>query len=157
MMQIRILAVGTKMPKWVQEGYEEYAKRFPSSFKIQLIEIPPEKRTKQSDLHLLTIKEGQKILSLVKPHHQMIALAVEGKSWSTEQLANKLEQWQLQSKPLDFIIGGPEGLSEACLARAETQWSLSPLTFPHPLVRIVLIEQLYRALMILQGHPYHRV
>jgi len=155
-MHIRILAVGTKMPTWITAGYEEYAKRFPSSCSLSLIEIPAEKRLKQSDIEQLTQREGEKILRLLKPNHRVIALDVRGKPWSTEQLAENLATWQQQGRHLDFVIGGPDGLAGKCLEKAELKWSLSSLTLPHPLVRIILVEQLYRALMILQGHPYHR-
>ncbi len=148
-MLIRLLAIGNKMPSWVTEGYHEYAKRFPPSCSIQLIEIPAEKRTKQAVIARLTEREGEKLLSTIKPQHRVIALEVAGKSWSTEQLAEHLKTWQGEGRNIDLLIGGPDGL-------AKTQWSLSPLTLPHPLVRILLAEQLYRAVTILQNHPYHR-
>ncbi|MHB1948266.1 MAG: 23S rRNA (pseudouridine(1915)-N(3))-methyltransferase RlmH [Gammaproteobacteria bacterium] len=155
-MHIRILAIGNKMPSWVNTGYQEYAKRFPPSCTLELVEIPAEKRTKQSDIARLTEREGEKILNLIKPGNRVIALDVLGKAWSTEQLAKNLEAWHHEGRNIDLLIGGPDGLASACLQRAELKWSLSPLTLPHPLVRIVLAEQLYRALTILQGHPYHR-
>lgn len=155
-MYIRLLAIGNKMPDWVTSGYHEYAKRFPPTCSLELVEIPAEKRTKQADIQRTTEREGEKLLNAIKPGHRVIALDVKGKMWSTEQLAENLQQWQLESRSIDLLIGGPDGLSEACLKKAETRWSLSPLTLPHPLVRIVLAEQLYRAQTILQGHPYHR-
>lgn len=155
-MHIRILAIGTKMPAWVDEGFQEYAKRFPPSCSLELVEIPAEKRTKNSDIPRLTLREGEKILALIKPGNRVIALDVQGKSWSTEQLAKNLEGWHFEGRDIDLLIGGPDGLASTCLQKAELKWSLSPLTLPHPLVRIVLTEQLYRALTIMQGHPYHR-
>lgn len=155
-MLIRILAIGTKMPSWVTEGYNEYAKRFPPSCKLELIEIPAEKRAKQSDLKRLTQREGEKILSTIKPNNRVIALDVHGQPWNTLQLSEHLKVWHLEGRNIDLLIGGPDGLAPDCLKKAETKWSLSPLTLPHPLVRIVLAEQLYRALTIMQGHPYHR-
>lgn len=155
-MHIRILAIGNKMPSWVTEGYLEYAKRFSSGYSIELVEIPAEKRLKQSDIDKLTEREGKKILSLIKPGNRVIALDVKGQAWSTEQLATHMHHWQLESRNIDILIGGPDGLYKECLQKAEVKWSLSPLTLPHPLVRIVLIEQLYRAVTILQNHPYHR-
>lgn len=155
-MHIRIVAIGNKMPSWVTDGYEEYAKRFPPSCQIKLIEIPPEKRSKQADIDKITFLEGQKLLSQMKPGNRIIALDVKGQSWSTELLAQQLKKWQQDGRHIDLLIGGPDGLAQECLQLAETKWSLSPLTLPHPLVRIVLIEQLYRALSILQNHPYHR-
>lgn len=155
-MHIRILAIGSKMPSWVEEGYQEYAKRFTSGCTVELVEISAEKRTKQSDIHKLTEREGRKILSLIKPGNRIIALDVKGQSWSTEHLATHIKNWQLEGRNIDLLIGGPDGLATECLQKAEIKWSLSPLTLPHPLVRIVLIEQLYRAVSILQNHPYHR-
>lgn len=151
-MLLRILAIGNKMPSWVTTGYQEYAKRFP----LELIEIPAEKRLKQSDIAKLTQLEGQKMLSLIKPSNRVIALEVKGQSWSTEQLAEQLKTWQLEGRNIDLLIGGADGLAPECLQRAEIKWSLSALTLPHPLVRILLAEQLYRAHTILQNHPYHR-
>lgn len=155
-MHIRILAIGTKMPSWVNEGFNEYAKRFPFSCKLELMEIPAEKRTKNSDIKRIIQREGEKIISALKPDNHVIALDVNGKSWNTSELANKIETWLQEGRNIDLIIGGPDGLSTECLQKAAMRWSLSPLTLPHPLIRIVLAEQLYRALMILQGHPYHR-
>ncbi len=155
-MLIRILAIGNKMPSWVNEGYLEYAKRFPSSCQLELVEIPAEKRLNQGDIPKLTEREGQKLLAQIKPGNHVIALDVKGQSWSTEKLSEHLKEWHMHGRNIDLLIGGPDGLASACLQKAETKWSLSPLTLPHPLVRIVLAEQLYRALTILQNHPYHR-
>lgn len=155
-MLIRILAIGAKMPAWVEAGFQDYAKRFTSSYQLELWEIPAEKRTKNSDIARLIEREGEKLLAAVKPNHRVIALDVKGHAWSTEQLAQQLKQWQTHGRPVDLLIGGPDGLSTACLKKAELRWSLSPLTLPHPLVRIILAEQIYRAVSILQNHPYHR-
>jgi 23S rRNA (pseudouridine1915-N3)-methyltransferase len=156
-MLIRLLAVGNKMPDWVTNGFADYVKRFPSSCSLELVEIPAEKRTKQSDVTRLMQREGEKILAAVKPGHKVIALEVKGQSWSTEQLSRQLQNWLNDGRNIDMMIGGPDGLSSACLQKAEVKWSLSPLTLPHPLVRIVVAEQLYRAQSILQNHPYHRL
>lgn len=155
-MLIRLLAIGTKMPAWVTDGFQEYAKRFTSGCTLELCEIPAEKRTKNTDIPRLIEREGEKLLAAIKPGNHVIALDVKGQSWSTEQLAAQLKQWQIHSRPIDLLIGGPDGLSSACLQKAELRWSLSPLTLPHPLVRIVLAEQIYRAMSMLQNHPYHR-
>ena len=156
MKWIRLLAVGNKMPDWVEAGFKDYAKRFTPACQLELVEIPPEKRTKNSDIPRIIEREGEKLLSAIKPGHFVIALEVTGKSWSTPQLAEHIKQWQLNGRNIDILIGGPDGLSTACLQKAELKWSLSPLTLPHPLVRIVVAEQLYRAFSILQNHPYHR-
>jgi len=155
-MLFRIIAIGTKMPSWVNEAYQIYAKRFPPGWNVELREIPAEKRTQQTDTRQLIECEGEKILATLKAHHRLIALDLKGKSWTTEQLAKNMQTWSQEKQNIDLIIGGPDGLSENCLKKAEIRWSLSPLTLPHPLVRILLIEQLYRGLSILQNHPYHR-
>jgi 23S rRNA (pseudouridine1915-N3)-methyltransferase len=155
-MLLRIIAIGTKMPFWINEGYEEYAKRFPPGWAIELCEIPAKKRGKNAVIKEIIREESEKILRTINPNHRMIALDIKGQSWTTEQLAKNLQGWTQEKRNVDLIIGGPDGLDETCLKKAEVRWSLSSLTLPHPLVRVVLIEQLYRALSILQQHPYHR-
>lgn len=155
-MLIRLLAVGTKMPAWIEQGFLEYAKRFSPACQIELIEIPAAKRTKNSVIERLVEEEGEKLLAAIKPGNHVIALEIKGKMWSTEQLAEQLKNWQSERRNIDLLVGGPDGLSNRCLQKAETKWSLSPLTLPHPLVRVILAEQLYRAVSILQNHPYHR-
>ncbi|MBB71912.1 MAG: 23S rRNA (pseudouridine(1915)-N(3))-methyltransferase RlmH [Legionellales bacterium] len=155
-MNLQLIAVGKSMPSWVMAGFEEYAKRLPHPFTLQLIELPAGKRGKGANIEQLTAKEGELALSHIPPHHHVIALTVDGKPWSTEQLAEQLADWRDNSIDVSLLIGGPEGLAPACLARANQRWSLSALTLPHPLVRIVVAEQLYRAWSILAGHPYHR-
>src|SRR3990167_10977315 len=149
-MRIRLLTIGNKMPAWVTEGFEEYAKRF-SSRQLELVEIPAEKRTKQTDISRVIERESEKLLAAVKTGNFIVALEVKGKSWSTEQLTQQMQSWQSTGRHIDILIGGPDGLSEACLKKADIKWSLSPLTLPHPLVRIVVVEQLYRAMSILQN------
>lgn len=155
-MKIRLLSVTHKCPAWVQAGYEEYAKRMPAACSLELIEIPAEKRTNNADLKRITEKEGEKLLAAIKPQHRVIALDIQGKPWSTEQLSAQMAEWLQGGQHLDLLVGGSEGLSEACLKKAETRWSLSPLTFPHCLVRVLVAEQLYRAHSLLIGHPYHK-
>ncbi len=155
-MKLKILAVGLKMPSWVSTGYQEYAKRMPRECSLELIEIAPAKRTKQSNLLKVVEDEGKKILSAIKDTDYVVALEVQGKQWSTAGVAKKLAGWQGTYPSIIFIIGGPDGLSDACLKRANEQWCLSLLTFPHPLVRVVLAEQLYRGWSLMNNHPYHR-
>ena len=155
-MKIRLLSVTHKCPAWIQAGYEDYAKRLPASCALELIEIPAEKRTANADLKRITEREGEKMLAAIKPNHHVIALDVKGKSWSTEELSQQLANWQQDGRHIDLLVGGPEGLAPACLAKANEKWSLSPLTFPHILVRLIVAEQIYRAWSMLQGHPYHR-
>ena len=144
------------MPQWVKAGYEEYARRFIPPFSLTLTELPAEKRSPTRDITRLIEREGKKMLSALHPAHRIIALDEKGESWTTHRLAANLKDWALSFPGIDFLIGGTDGLSPACLAKAHCQWSLSPLTLPHPLVRILLAEQLYRATSLLRHHPYHR-
>lgn len=144
------------MPAWVQQGYAEYEKRLPKELKPQLFELPLASRSKTTNAIKTKAQEGADIIAALPKGGHVVALDVCGKPIGTESLANKLEQWQMNTKHLSFLIGGPDGLSAECLSRADEKWSLSALTMPHPLVRIVLIEQLYRAWTILQNHPYHK-
>lgn len=144
------------MPQWVSAGYEEYAKRFTSPFSLMLCELPAEKRASNTDLSRLKEKEGERLLGSIHPDHQIVALDEKGEEWTTEILAAHLSTWQNRFRGVDFLVGGTEGLSPECLRKAHCQWSLSLLTLPHPLVRIVLAEQLYRATSLLRNHPYHR-
>lgn len=155
-MRLRILAVGTRMPDWVEAGYREYARRFPPELQLELVEIPAGNRGKNLPVARAMAREAEAMLRAVSPGEGVIALDVKGKSWSTEQLAVRLRDWQESGRHYNLLIGGPDGLAPECLARAEQAWSLSALTLPHPLVRVVLIEQLYRAWSINAGHPYHR-
>jgi len=155
-MRLRLIAVGTKMPGWVEQGFAEYAKRMPADFSLQLVEIPLGLRSKNADIARLMQKEGQQMLSKVAAGEKLITLEVEGASWSTEQLAQKLEHWRLEARAVNFLVGGPEGLASEVCQRSDARWSLSKLTLAHPLVRIVLAEQLYRAYTLLTAHPYHR-
>ena len=155
-MLIHLIAVGTKMPGWVEEGYAEYAKRMPPESKLKLVEINAGKRSKNSDIQRLTQLEGEKMLAAIPKGAKVVALDVLGKAVSTEQLANELKDWQASGQDIAILVGGPEGLAADCLAAANQKLSLSKLTLPHPLVRVVLAEQLYRASTILKGHPYHK-
>ncbi len=155
-MRIRIIAVGTKMPDWVEQGYAEYAKRMPRECLVDLIELPLAQRTKNTDIAKAMEKEGESMLASIGKGEQVIALDVQGKPWSTEQLAQNLSHWKMSGTNYCLLIGGPDGLAPEALRAATAKWSLSPLTLPHPLVRIVVIEQLYRACTILQNHPYHK-
>lgn len=156
MLKFRLITVSNKAPYWINEGFQEYAKRLSSIMSFDVIEIPVEKRSSQKNIQPLIEKEGEKILATIKPQHTIIALDVQGKMWSTEELALRLKSWQLENKNIDFIVGGPDGLSTECLKKAQIKWSLSPLTLPHLFVRILIAEQIYRAWTILQGHPYHK-
>ena len=155
-MNIYLLAVGNKMPDWVNKAYHEYGKRLNADCQLKLIEIAPGKRGKNADLVRIKRQEGEKLLAAIPKGSLVIALEVKGRAWSTEQLATQLDGWLHSGRDIALLIGGPEGLSEACVARADVKWSLSPLTLPHPMVRVILSEQIYRAYSILKNHPYHR-
>ena len=155
-MKVRILSVGTKMPAWVQEGIAEYQKRLVADLDFSLIEIPMAKRTKNSNSDQCRKKESDALLASIRSGDYVVALDVSGKSFSTENLAGKIVDFRQRGENLSLLIGGPDGLGAECLTRASERWSLSALTFPHPLVRVVITEQLYRAISIIKGHPYHR-
>lgn len=155
-MRIRIIAVGTKMPDWVEQGYAEYAKRMPRDVAVEMVELSLAQRSKNSDIAKAMEKEGEAMLASIGKGEQVIALDVKGRPWSTEQLAENMAGWKMSGVNYCLLIGGPDGLAPECLALASVKWSLSPLTLPHPLVRILVIEQLYRACTILQNHPYHK-
>lgn len=155
-MKIHLIAVGTRMPGWVTEGYEEYARRMPPDLKLNLVEIPAGQRGKKMDAVTARRVEGEKMLASIPPGSQVIALDVQGKSWSTTKLVEQTSHWMQDGCDVALLVGGADGLDVPCLTRADQRWSLSALTFPHPLVRIILAEQLYRASSILKNHPYHR-
>ena len=156
-MRIRLIAVGTRMPGWVEAGFDDYAKRLPrGDISVEMLELPLAQRGKNADIARAMDKEGEAMLAAIGKNDQVIALDVLGKSWSTEQLAGELADWRMSGCNYSLLIGGPDGLAPAALARADKRWSLSPLTLPHPLVRVLVIEQLYRAWTLLHNHPYHK-
>ena len=146
-MKLQLVAVGTKMPDWVQTGFTEYLRRFPKDMPFELVEIPAGKRGKNADIKRILDKEGELMLAAAGKN-RIVTLDIPGKPWDTPQLAHELD--------VSLLIGGPEGLSPACKAAAEQSWSLSALTLPHPLVRVLVAESLYRAWSITTNHPYHR-
>ncbi len=155
-MRIHLISVGNRMPAWVEQGYGEYAKRMPPECALQLKEIAPGQRGKGRSARRAVLDEGGRMLKAIPERSRVIALDVEGRAWSTEKLSQRLAAWMAEGRDPVLLVGGPEGLAPDCLARAEERWSLSALTFPHPMVRVILAEQLYRAWSLLQGHPYHR-
>lgn len=155
-MKVRLLAVGSRMPAWVQAGVDEYARRLPSDFRFETREIPMVKRGKHVNTARAVEQEGEAVLAALHRDERVIALDVKGRMLSTEEMAQQLGKLRDESTNLALLVGGPEGLSPACLARASSCWSLSALTLPHPLVRVVMAEQIYRAWSWLNGHPYHR-
>jgi 23S rRNA (pseudouridine1915-N3)-methyltransferase len=155
-MLIRLLAAGTRLPGWVGAGYEEYARRLGPELRLELREIPLARRGRDGDVSRARAEEGRRMLAATDPRTYVTALDVRGRSMSTPQLARWLAGRMNDGRDLALLVGGPDGLDPACLERADSSWSLSPLTFPHGLVRVLVAEQLYRAQSLLKGHPYHR-
>jgi len=144
------------MPSWVEEGYADYAKRINPILKIELVEVPLAKRGKNSDINQAMASEAEAIQKQLRPREKIIVLDVLGKPVSTKLLSGKLSGWQMEGNDVALIIGGPDGLDASISQLSDERWSLSHMTLPHPIVRLVLIEQLYRGLMINSNHPYHR-
>lgn len=155
-MRIHLLAAGTRQPAWINTGYQEFAKRLPAECRLLLREIPLSTARKQHDVARAVSEEGRKMLTALPDGTEVVALDVNGRSFTSETLAQQLSRWLQGGRDLTLMIGGPDGLSADCLKRAQSSWSLSPLTLPHGLVRVLVAEQLYRAWTMLQGHPYHR-
>jgi 23S rRNA (pseudouridine1915-N3)-methyltransferase len=154
-VKLRLLAVGTRMPSWVREAYEEYASRLPAQLPLVLTQIEPGARP-GGNARAAIEAEGKKLLAALKDDDVVVALDERGAQWSTRELAAFLGQRMQEGRDVALLVGGPDGLSSAVLARADLKWSLSRLTLPHALVRVVLAETLYRAHAVLTNHPYHR-
>lgn len=155
-MQLTIAAVGTRLEQWIYDAFESYRKRLPRHLKLKFQEVPLARRSAGTDSAAAIAIEGERLLRSVSPDAYALILEERGRQWSSIELAAELKHWQEQDRDVAILIGGPDGLAEACRRRADRVWSLSRLTLPHGLVRVVLVEQLYRACSILQGHPYHR-
>jgi 23S rRNA (pseudouridine1915-N3)-methyltransferase len=155
-VNLRLLAAGTRLPQWVDDAYSHYAKRIGADLKCELVEIPVAPRGPNADLARAIAREGEAMLRAVRPVDFVVALEVGGKAMSTEAFASWLRARMQEGRDLAFLIGGPDGLAAPCRERADLKFSLSALTFPHGLVRVLLAEQLYRALSFNRGHPYHR-
>lgn len=155
-MHINLIAVGHKMPAWVEAGYVEYAERLKGDVTLSLKEIALQKRSDKNQIAAARQKEDEQILQQLALADYIVTLDIPGKIYTSEALAKRLQYWQQQARQLALVIGGPEGLSAAVKAKAHESWSLGKLTLPHPLVRIIVAEALYRAWSINQNHPYHR-
>lgn len=155
-MRCRVIAAGTRLPGWVNEGFREYQKRLRSPLVLDLVEIPLAARRAGENPQRSIAREGERMLAALAREDYVVALEVDAKWMTTEQLSVWLSERLREARPLALLIGGPDGLSDACKVRANQSWSLSPLTLPHGLVRVVLAEQIYRAMSMLAGHPYHR-
>ena len=155
-MQIHLLAIGTKMPQWVEQGYLEYSRRLGRDCQLTLREIASPRRSKTEDSEVVCKREGELLLASVPNGAHVIALDEQGKQHSTKSLAARLEFFKESSRTVALLIGGADGLSEQVLTDCNERWSLSALTFPHALVRVIVAEQIYRADSLLKKHPYHR-
>ena len=155
-MKLRVVAVGTRMPAWVDAGFGEYARRMPRDARLELTEVKPESRGAGRATDRLLESEEKRILAAVPGGSLRIALDERGTLLATAELASRLERWRHAGSDVAFIIGGADGLAESLKRGAAFKWSLTPLTLPHGLARVVVAEQLYRAVSILRNHPYHR-
>lgn len=155
-MRIHLIAAGTRMPAWINDGFGDYAGRLPAECRLLLKEIPLGSGRTGGDTAKAKREEGARMLDAIPRDAQVVALEVRGRGLSTEDLARQLNLWLHDGRDLALLVGGPEGLAPGCLERAGFKWSLSPLTLPHGLVRVVVAEQLYRAWSLLHNHPYHR-
>ncbi|MGH9438810.1 MAG: 23S rRNA (pseudouridine(1915)-N(3))-methyltransferase RlmH [Terriglobia bacterium] len=155
-MHASIIAIGERMPTWVAGGFAEYTKRLSRELPLQLVEIKPGARGKGRDDARAVAGEGAALLGALPRDAHVVALDGQGTAWSSEQLADQLSNWRMVGRDVAFLIGGPDGHAHDVLQRADQRWSLGPLTLPHMLVRLLVAEQLYRAVTIVNGHPYHR-
>jgi 23S rRNA (pseudouridine1915-N3)-methyltransferase len=156
MLRLSLITASNRQPQWVDDGAAEYAQRLRGRCTLEIKTIPLARRTATTPAERAIDDEGQRLLAAVPAGAHVVALLETGKPWSTKDLAAKLEGWMQRGAPVCFLVGGPDGLSSACVARANERWSLSNLTLPHGLVRVVAAEALYRAWSLLENHPYHR-
>ena len=155
-MKIRLIAAGTRQSAWVDEGFTTYAKRMPRESGFELVEVPIVKRGKSNNSPRVMEDEGKKMLGYVGSGSIVVTLDQNGQLFSSEDLGEQMQRWMMSGQDVALLIGGPDGLSPACHARGDLSWSLSRAVFPHGLVRVMVVEQLYRAWTLVKGHPYHR-
>ncbi|MGQ0528395.1 MAG: 23S rRNA (pseudouridine(1915)-N(3))-methyltransferase RlmH [Panacagrimonas sp.] len=154
-MHLRLIAIGQRMPAWVATGFEDYAARMPRELKLELVELPLAQRGKNADLERAKNSEGDKLIERSDNTHRVV-LDERGMAWTSTDLAMRLQQWMQNGRDVSFLVGGPDGHSAAVTQLADERWSLSKLTLPHALVRVLIAEQLYRAWSFTANHPYHR-
>jgi 23S rRNA (pseudouridine1915-N3)-methyltransferase len=155
-VRVRLVAAGTRLPAWIGAGFAEYQRRLPKETPLELVEVAVARGTAQGAAVRAVKGEGERMLAALPARAWVVALDVGGRAIDTDGLARWWAGRLRDGRDVAFLIGGPDGLAPACLARADERLSLSPLTFPHGLVRVLLAEQLYRAISLLKGHPYHR-
>jgi len=156
-VHIRLLAVGDRQPSWVDEAFSTYSERLPREWKFRLDVIPTVRRNKNDKSRQAMEAEGELIVAKLGQSEQVVLLDERGRQLTSKLLAGKLSDWQIDGRDLCFVIGGPDGVADSCKQRADFTWSLSQLTLPHGLARVLFAEQLYRAHSLQTGHPYHRV
>ena len=154
-MKIYLVAVGSKAPEWVVQGFNQYAQRLPKHYCLELIEVPAANH-KHGNINRVRQEEARRILKRIPAGSRVIALSEGGKLVATRTLSEKLDRWLQAAVDVAILIGGADGLDPSCMQRADECWSLSRLTFPHALVRVIVAEQIYRAWTISSNHPYHR-
>ena len=155
-MKCRLIAAGTRLPDWINAGFREYQKRLRAPLVLELVEIPVTTRRAGEGPDRAVAREGDLMMAAVGRDDYVVSLEVTGRVMNTEQLCAWLAERLRDARPLALLVGGPDGLAETCRSRANQSWSLSALTLPHGLVRVVLAEQIYRAMSLMAGHPYHR-
>lgn len=155
-MKIRLIAVGKRVPAWIQEGFADYAQRIPREFNFELIEIEPGRRTKAAQPDPAIAEEGSRMLAAIDRQTHVVAFDERGRTLTTRDFSQRLDGWLREAVNIDFLIGGPDGLAPEIKLRANETWSLSAMTMPHALARVVAVEQIYRAWCIVCHHPYHR-
>ena len=155
-MRVSLLTVSNRQPRWVLDGCAEYEKRLPRAWRFQVQELKPEPRTSGADADKVRRAEAARVRQALPKNALLVALDERGESWSTEQLAARVEGWQQLGKDLAFVIGGADGLDPELRREADVCLSLSPFVMPHGLVRVFVVEQLYRASTVIAGHPYHK-
>jgi len=154
-VKLRIVAPGHRMPAWVAAGWDEYAKRMPRAFPLELVEVKPEPRDRGKPVQQLLAAEAVRIAAACRGA-RIVALDERGHPWTTRMFADALARWRDEARDIAFVIGSADGLADEVKRDAAAVVALSALTLPHGLVRVIVAEQLYRAVSLLAGHPYHR-
>ena len=156
MLTLHLVVIGDKMPAWVNQGFDDYQKRIRGRMALRLIEVPAIKRGKNADIERIIAEEDKKLWAAIPPGCHTIALDRSGKTVTTLEMSQRMEDWLQHGTQVAMLVGGPEGLSADMISSADEAWSLSALTFAHPVVRVILAEQIYRCYSVIEGLPYHR-